>query len=313
MFVMHNRRSLTTLETTVSGSFAVTAATVASLLACPAATAQDDWKSRTITPVTNPIYFEDPKITGEVRPIFMYHFLPDTFEFDGGSVPLGGNVKVYALQARIPLSERLAIIATKDGYIQFEPDHTLAREDGWADLAGGLKYALVQDDARHFLLTPGFTFTVPTGSTDVMQGRGSGEWDVFTSAVKGWGDFHVTGNVGFRIPNNFDSQTAQVHYSVQLDYFLCRYFIPFFAANAYTILTEGDHRLLGAVDLNTEMYDLINFGSTEAGGRTQVTVGGGLRSRLLPSLDLGVAYEAGVTEPVGIFDSRVTVDVIWRW
>jgi hypothetical protein len=42
-------------------------------------------------------------------------------------------------------------------------------------------------------------------------------------------------------------------------------------------------------------------------------VGGGIRSKLTSKLDLGVAYEAGVTDPVGIFDSRVTVDMIWRF
>ena len=67
------------------------------------------------------------------------------------------------------------------------------------------------------------------------------------------------------------------------------------------------------VPLNTELYDLINSGSTGAAGTTQFTIGGGLRSRLAKNLDLGVAYEAGIVDPVGIFGSRVTADVIWRF
>lgn len=270
----------------------------------------DNWQDNLISPVANPLYFEDPRITTEVRPVFMNHFLPDTFEFSGGKVPLGGEVRVYAVQARYALSERLGLIATKDGYIQIRPDNTLSDESGWANIAAGLKYALVDDRERQLLVTPGFTFELPTGNTDVLQGRGAGEWNVFVSAAKGWDKFHVTGNAGLRVPNDFSDQTLQAHYSLQLDYYACRYFIPFFAANAYTVLTEGDSKLLGAVDLNTELYDLINFGSTKAGGRTQVTVGGGFRSRLAKNLDLGFAYEAGVTDPVGIFDSRVTVDLI---
>lgn len=33
--------------------------------------------------------------------------------------------------------------------------------DGWLDMATGLKYALIDDKANHFILTPGFTFSIP--------------------------------------------------------------------------------------------------------------------------------------------------------
>lgn len=295
--------------------FTTTVTAVAALALCvlKASAQEDNWQGRAISPVGNPIYFEDPRITTEVRPVFMQHWLPDTFHFNGGSVPLGGAVRVYALQLRYALTERLGLIATKDGYIEMKPDHILPHSHGWANLAAGLKYALVDDRKNQLLVTPGFTFEIPTGSTDVYQGRGSGEWNPFVSAEKGFGDFHLTGNLGFRIPNDFNKQTAQVHYSFQADYFANRYFIPFFVANAYTILSEGDNKLLGAVDLNTEMYDLINFGSTKAAGTTQLTVGGGFRSKLTKCLDFGIAYEAGVINPVGIFESRLTADFIWRF
>jgi hypothetical protein len=83
--------------------------------------------------------------------------------------------------------------------------------------------------------------------------------------------------------------------------------------NGYTVLSEGDDQLLGTVPLNTEMYDLINFGSTDAKGDTQLTLGGGFRSRLSEKIDLGFAYEAGISDPKGIFDKRLTVDMIWRF
>ncbi|HEX9047914.1 MAG TPA: hypothetical protein VF988_12895 [Verrucomicrobiae bacterium] len=277
--------------------------------------AQDNanWQDETISPVANPIYFEDARITSEVHPVYMYHFLPDTFHFAGGSVPLGGDVQVMAVQARYAINDRLAIIATKDGYVQFQPDHSLQRKYGWADLAAGLKYAVIDDKENELLVTPGLTVTVPTGSTDVWQGKGSGDENVFVSAEKGFGKFHVLGNVGVIIPNDFSANTAQLHYSLQLDYYAHQYFIPFFALNGYTILTDGGVKLLGAVPLNTEGYDLINFGSTQASGTTQLTVGGGIRSRLMKNVDVGASYEVGVVDPVGIFDSRVTVDVVWRF
>jgi hypothetical protein len=275
--------------------------------------ASGDWQEKAIAPAANPIYFEDPRIYSELNAVFMQHYLPNTFHFDGGSVPLGGEVRVFAAQLRLKLTERLALIATKDGYIEFRPNHTLSHQYGWADLAAGLKYALVDDREKQWIVTPGFTLTIPTGNERVFQGRGAGEWNLFVSAEKGWNDFHLLGNAGFRIPNNFDEQTAQAHYSLQADYYVCKYFIPFVVANGYTILTDGNHKLLGAVDLNAEMYDLINFGSTKAAGSTQITIGGGARSKLMKNVDVGAAYEAGMTSPKGIFDSRVTADVSLHW
>jgi len=276
---------------------------------------QTSWLDNTISPVSNPIYFEDAKINSEVHPIFMQHWLPNTFGFQGGSVPLGGDVRVYAVQLRYAVNDRLAIIATKDGYIDFRPEGALQpyQAQGWADLAAGLKYAVIDDREKQFILTPGFTFTIPTGNEKVFQGRGAGEWNVFASAEKGFGDFHVLGNVGARIPDDFSAQTAQLHYSLQLDYYACQWFIPFVVANGYTILSDGDNKLLGVVPLNAEMYDLINFGATDASGSTQFTLGGGARTRLAKNVDVGVAYEAGVVDPKGIFDSRLTADVVWRF
>ncbi len=272
----------------------------------------ETWLDQTISPVANPIFFEDAKINSEIHPFYMYHWLPDTFDYAGGTVKLGGGVQVMAVQARYAVNDRLAIIATKDGYVQFQPDNTLGRSYGWADLAAGLKYAVVKNDDAQLLVTPGFTVTIPTGNRSVMQGHGAGVEDVFVSAEKGFGKFHILGNLGFRIPNNFADDTAQAHYSLQLDYYVHQYFIPFFAVNGYTTLTKGSGNIIG-VSLQTEMYDLIDAGSTQAAGRTQLTVGGGLRSRILKNLDVGVAYEAGVAAPVGIFDSRLTADVVWRF
>jgi hypothetical protein len=227
-------------------------------------------------------------------------------------VPLGGQVQVMALQIRYALTERLGLIASKDGYIQFQPKNTLSHGYGWADLAAGLKYELIKDEPDQFILTPGFTLTVPTGSRDVYQGNGSGVWNLFASAEKGFDQLHITGNAGFNIPNNFAQNTAQLHYSLQVDYHVCQYFIPFLVGNGYTILSDGNHNLL-PVPLNTEGYDLINFGSTDASGTTQLSLGGGARSRLLKNVDVGVAYEVGVGNSVGIFQSRVTADLIWRF
>lgn len=278
-----------------------------------------NWLDHTISPVANPIYFEDANITSEIRPIYMWHNLPSKFEYNGGTIGLGGHVQVIAVQARYAITDRLAFIATKDGYVQFQPDadtaggQALGGRYGWADIAAGLKYALVKDDDSQFMLTPGLTVTIPTGNRDVWQGHGAGEENIFVSGIKGFGDFHILGNVGVRIPNNWAADTCQAHYSLQADYYIGKYFIPFVALNGYTVLSEGNNKLLGAIPLNAEMYDLINFGATDAGGSTQLSLGVGFRSRILRNLDFGLAYESGLIDPKGIFDSRVTVDMIFRF
>ncbi len=261
-----------------------------------------DWNAGAISPVTNPVFFEDPQINSEVRPIFAYHNIDDDF------ITAGGAAQLYALQLRWAVTERLAIIATKDGYIHFDPDAALPKTGGFADVAAGVKYALVDDREAKFILTPGVTIELPTGNTRVFQGNGDGAWNVFLSAGKGFGNLRFVANVGAIIPNNFADETAQLHYSAQVDYTTCRYFIPFASLNAFTVLSEGN-----ALPLEVEGFDLFNFGSSDAEGFTQAVAGVGFRSRLLDDLDVGFAYEFPISSPEGLFGDRFTVDVIWRF
>ncbi|SKA77948.1 hypothetical protein SAMN02745166_00446 [Prosthecobacter debontii] len=258
------------------------------------------WKEHTIAPVANPFFHEDAVIRSEIRPVFVYHNIDD--EFLGG-----GNAQLYAMQIRYAITDRLAFIATQDGYFDIQND-AIANPEGWMDLALGFKYAVIDDEASQFILTPGFTFKIPTGDREVFQGRGGGEWDLFIAAQKGFGDFHLSSNLGVRLPNNTDENSTFLHYSMMADYYTCRWFIPFVAFNAYTVLDDGNN-----IGLDTEGYDVINFGSSEANGVTQGTLGVGFRSRILNNVDLGFAYEKAIIEPHGLTEDRFTVDVCIRF
>lgn len=264
----------------------------------------EDWKDKTIAPVSNPVFFEDPHIRNELRPLFAQHYI------DEGFITGGGDVKLYAVQLRWAITERLALIATKDGYIQFNPDNSAVGndQDGWADIAAGFKYALIDNRAAEFILTPGFTIELPTGNERVFQGNGKGEWNLFVSAAKGFDNLHITANVGARIPNNWKQETAQAHYSAQVDYYTCQYFIPFVVANGFTVLSEAE-----ALPLTSEGYDLINFGSSNAKGDTFATFGGGFRSKLTKNVEVGFAYDKAFINPKGLFDDRFTVDLIFHF
>lgn len=284
------------------------AALLAGMIVIGSAKAQDpaqDWTDLTIAPVLNPVFFEDPHIKTEVRPIFMHQNIAENFATGGG------DLQVYALQVRWAVNDRLGIIATKDGYVDADLG-ALGGFGGFADISLGAKYALIDDRENEFILTPGLELELPVGNREVFQGSGKGEWDLFVSAMKGYGKWHLTGNVGARLPHDMSKNTAQLHYSLQLDHHFHQYFIPFTAVNAFTTLNGA--RTAGIPSgLNTEGFDLINFGSGSAAGRTQATLGLGFRSRLRRNLDLGFGWEKALGEPGSIIDDRFTIDFVIRF
>lgn len=272
------------------------------------AAAAEDWSSKAPAPVVNPVFFEEPFIRSEVRPLFMYQRLGKTLSVGGAYKPVGGDVSLFGAEIRWAVTDRLAIIATKDGYVDFNPSQTLTKASGWANISLGLKYAVIDDRENQFILTPGVELELPTGDRKVFQGNGDGNWDLFLAAAKGWDKLSLMGNLGARVPNNMARETAQLHTSVQLAYQTCRYFTPFIAANSFTVLNAASQIGLGA-----EGFDLINFGSSAAAGTTQVTAGAGFRSKLHDQVELGLAYERSVTNPRGVFDDRITLDVVLRF
>lgn len=106
-----------------------------------------------ISPMTNPVFFEDPRTLTEARVIFLNHKTPPALGSD--------NVQLAAMQLRAALTDRLSFIATKDGYI-FSQSPLL--DDGWADVAAGLKYNLIHDCCTQTILSAGVTFELPVGS-----------------------------------------------------------------------------------------------------------------------------------------------------
>ena len=132
---------------------------------------------------------------------------------------------------------------------------------------------------------------------------------VETSGVLTQGSsINVTGNLGLRIPVTSNEQNLMAHYSLMLDYYTCRWFIPFVSANFWTNLNDGNN-----IALRGNGYDVINFGANNVNGVTQGTVGFGFRSRVVSNVDLGFAYEIAVARPYGLTNNRLTVDMCIRF
>jgi hypothetical protein len=260
-----------------------------------------------ISPVSNPTLFEQPQVTTEVRPIFVYHEISDQF------VSAGGNAKVAALQLRVALTEDLGLIATKDGYVWLEPDSVLQKKNGWANVAFGLKYNFLRDDEFGALMSGGIRYEAGSGDKDVFQGRGDGLLNPFLSAAWVHDRLHVLAYTGGRFPIS-GNDTTFWDTSAHVDYQIGRFY-PLIEVNWVQGL-DGGRRL----PIDQEGFDFFNLGARKAAGRGVVTQAYGFRYRIVDDasvwnrvggVDFGAAYETPLTDREDLFAWRVTTDLVF--
>ncbi len=288
------------------------------------------------TPITNPTNFEDPRVLSDLRPIYIRHHISDDF---AGNVLDGGHVDVFALQMRFAVTERLAIIATKDGYVLVRPNDpvqgVVENSDGWANLAFGAKYNFWRDADLRALATGGLRYEAPSGNAQGLQGpvflsnaladRGNGLLNPFVSGLWGTENLHLMGYTGFRFPlSDVDSMFFDL--SLKADYTLpeLTFAKPEWKVGALspTIELNRNQTLRGGdrIPLSDEGFDFFNLGSSKAGGNGVVTMGFGARWRFVDDLDIfgrtggvdiGAAYELPLSSNNDVFDWRVTTDLIF--
>ena len=215
---------------------------------------------------------------------------------------------MYALQLRARLSENVSLIATKDGYVKTSGNPLL--DDGWADLAAGLKFNLIRDVQCQRLLSTGFTFEVPTGEADPLQGNGDGELNLFTTGGKQIGKCaHWLTAFGWRIPMNSTDESTSIYWSNHLDYRFRDRFYLLAETNWYHWTKSGqDGPIVGL-----EGLDVINLGSPGVTGNDIVTQAFGMKFKSNRQNELGFAWEFPLTERRDIIDNRLTVDWIIRY
>lgn len=258
-----------------------------------------------ISPMSNPVFFEDPRTLSEVRFIFLEHHVP---ALAGGAIP-ASDLQVLAMQARVALTDELSLIATKDGYIWANPNAPL--DDGWADVSVGLKYNLWKDVELQRILSVGGTYELPVGSQRALQGNGSGEFNLFASYGALLGDWnHFLTTAGFRLPGDNTAENEVFYWSAHLDRQLNgSWLYGFVETNWYSWLRDGSNAGFNGI----QGGDLFNFGSTGVAGTNIVTGAFGMKWK--PSLlqELGVAWELPLTQTRGVLDNRITVDYILRY
>lgn len=252
-----------------------------------------------ISPMTNPVFFEDPRTLSEVRFIFLNHNLP---------AGLGGNsVQVYAMQVRAAITERLSIIATKDGFIYTQSP---VLDSGFADLNAGLKYNLYRDVAKGRILSIGGTFEAPTGSKKSLQGNGNGELNLFvTGGTRIGQQGHWISASGLRQPMDTHLENQLFYFSNHLDRRIGdRPLYAFTELNVYNYQSSGT-----AFPLSVEGGDLFNLGSPGITGNTLVTNAIGMKAKPRSNMEVGVAYEYNLADRQGLLKDRLTADWIIRY
>lgn len=260
-----------------------------------------------ISPMSNFIFFEDPRTLTELRPIFFHHRAPAPLGTTGLD---GGEINLLAAQVRLALTERLSFIAVKDGYI-WAGDGDDIVEDGWADLSLGLKYNLVRDTCTGTLAAAGFTYEIPLGDEDARQSIGDGEFHLFGSAGQRFlnGDAHYLTTTGFRLPVDGDVQCTSFHWSNHFDVRLTN---TLYAVTEVVWWHWFDDARLG-LPLGVAGQDVFNLPSTNVDAESLVTQSVGLKCKPSGNREYGLSYEFPVSGHEDVIDYRIQVDMIFRY
>ena len=260
--------------------------------------------------MSNFVHFEDPRTLTELRPIFVYHQLPNRM----GTLGIdGGETQLLATQFRIALTDRLSLIAVKDGYFWAQNDGPIGPlfDDGWADVTAGLKYNLLRDVKKGRLLSTGFTYEIPLGRENTLQSVGDGEFHFFSSFAQRLldGDAHYMTTFGWRLPVDGAAQTESLHWSQHLDYRVTK---------SLYLVTELvwwhwiDDAKTG-LGLGVGGQDAFNLPSTDAVGKDLVTQSVGFKYKPCGNYEFGMAYEFPLTAFKDVIDNRIQVDMMFRY
>lgn len=289
-----------------------------------------------VAPMSMPYLFEDPYITTNINVVGIYHNFPEDSIFDGG------EAGVIAVQARVAITDRLAFIATKDGYTILRPDNSqLDNEEGFMDITAGFKYAVIDDRESGLIVSPSLRYEVPVGNAKVLQGFGDG---VLIPAVSvGWGpeNIHLIADLGAQIAMDDEKNGSSLFYNIHLDQAFevdfvpgADFIVPFIELNGISYVNSGDGSskiktdAFGRVpvktvqellhtpgngvmsptrDLRGEGADVANLGSTGMANETLITMAWGVRVPFNNGVSAGMSYERVLSQRQDIFEQR------WTW
>ena len=263
-----------------------------------------------ISPMINFVFFEDPRTVTELRPIYVSHWVPNTI---GNGTTAGGNVHLFAAQFRIALTDRLSLIAVKDGFILDNTEGALDTliDDGWADVSAGLKYNFLRNRSTGTLASAGFTYEIPMGSDRALQSVADGEFHMFLTMGQRLfcGNAHFLSSFGYRLPVDNDLQATSVHWSNHFDVRLTeRTYV--FTEVAWWHWTEN---ATSGAALGLAGHDLFNLSASDVAGNDLVTQNVGMKYKPCGNFEAGIAYEFPLTDFEDLLSSRLQLECIFRY
>jgi hypothetical protein len=274
--------------------------------------------SRFIKPMTNPVYFDDVQNRTYIHAITILQQLPNHVRTEAGRVPLDGDLQFTAVRATFAINERFSLIAAEDGYIDFDPDETLDGGNGWADLALGVKGAIIYDPDDEFILSGKVLFGMSNGSSEVYQGNGDGNVVPSLAFLKGWDKFQLQGTVGSIIPFNHNKESTELYTSWHASYAVTPEIFPLIEFNYFRVIRKGHREPLKVKGTNIrtasrfEGGDVYNLGSENGlSHRNFATVALGCRFRYFDMMDVGISWETPLTQQnQGLMKNRYSFDIV---
>ena len=256
---------------------------------------------RYVPPLAQPYFNETPYITTEARLVYLYNEIPKGF------VTGGGSINIFAAQIRLALTERLGLIATKDGYTILKFDNVLPNSDGFENISLGFKYALFQRPQEEEIISFGIRYEPPTGSLSTgginLQGKGDGFLDYFLTGGKSNNKWGIQGSLGIQQALDTDYNSSFFHWHAHIDYEMFKNLFPLIELNGLTAVDDGNRTEISDFEGN----DAANFGSTSS--KHVVSGTAGFRYRFTKNTILGVGYETALTEQKDLLEYRTNLDL----
>lgn len=253
-------------------------------------------EQRTVAPLTAPYYHEDAFVTSDLRAWYLNHQLE----------AVNGEVTVVALQARVALTERLQLVAYKDGYTDFS-NGALDGRDGWNDIALGIKYALVQDWANDYHIAAGIGYEFDWGKSEVLQN--TKELRLWISENKSFGNLHLGATLNYLIAVDKDQgelgSSDMLTFHFHGDYYLNEWISPVLEVNAYFVTDDN-----GTGFPPVSGMDAVSLGSGKDEDVWTAAIGAELRP-FESNVSIRAAYEREISDSINLFESRWTFSAVY--
>ncbi len=272
-------------------------------------------------PISNPVLFDLAVPRTKVHALFLHQTMPDQIDTTLGTLPLGGEIQVYAVQAEFAVNPRFSLVASKDGYIDFSPNNTFNDTSGWANIAAGAKYAWLYNPETMTVSSIQLVYEIPSGDSDVWQGNGDGVLIPTLLTQKTLGKLQLASGLGVKLPLDDDAESTISFSSVHAGYQLTDWLYPLVEFNWFHVLEAGDGASrfgaqAGGITpgiARFEAGDLVNWGASNSSDNNDlVTMAIGFRATCpnLDFMDFGFAWEFPLSaDEASLMEDRFTFDV----